>query len=663
MDFCSRWMGCLVTAAALGLSVSGAARLNGAEDDPRRPPAIEVVGVPKIPDALVERLTQYDNLRTASFSGWSPDGKGMLVRTQFGNTEQLHRVYEPGGRREQVTFFNEPVEGGFVRNANDGAMLLTLSRGGDENTQIYSLNPNQYSSALLTDGKSRNLLGPVQKDGKKFAFGTNRRNGRDTDWFLADCRKPSEPQLLLEVDNEVWYANGWSPDGTQLLMIRFRSATESYPAVLDVATRKLTPLPYPKSDSAKKPSDSSDQSSYRLLRFSADGKSIYLTTDIRGEFMELAQLDPKTGEYKWLSADIPWDVSDLEIDDKTGNVAFAANENGQSSLYLIQDGKRRELQIPLGTIDSLDFSPDGKQLGLTLSRANLPPDAYSIELASGKLVRWTFSEIGGLNPDIFVEPKAIEFPSFDGRNIPAWMYSPRGVSKDKPTAVLIVIHGGPEGQYQPVFAGNIQFYVTELGLTVICPNVRGSEGYGKTYLKLDNAEKREDSVKDIGALLDWIATQPQLDAKRVAVAGGSYGGFMVLSSLTHFGTRLRAGIDEVGIANFITFLERTSAYRQDLRRIEYGDERDPKMRKLFEQINPTANADKIKANLMVVHGKNDPRVPFFEGEQIAEKVKSQGRTVWTVYADNEGHGFRKRENRNYLRAAMTMFLQQQLELQ
>ena len=418
MDFCSRWMGCLLLMATLGLSIVGDVRSH-ADEDPRRPPAIEVVGVPTIPDALAERLAQYDNLRTAGFSGWSPDGKGMLIRTQFGNTEQLHRVYEPGGRREQVTFFSEPVEGGFVRNADDGAMLLTLSHGGNENTQIYSLIPNQYTSALLTDGKSRNLLGPVQEDGKKFAFGTNRRNGRDTDWYLADCRKPSEPQLLLQVDGEVWYANGWSPDGTQLLMVRFRSATESFPAILDVATRNLTPLPYPKQNKSNESVGPAEQSSYRLLRFSAYGKSIYLATDVRSEFSELAQLDLKTGDYTWLSADIPWDVSDLEVDQKTGNVAFAVNRNGQSSVYLLPDGKRRELKIPLGTIEHLEFSPNSQQLGFTLARANLPPDAYSIELASGKLVRWTYSEIGGLNPNTFVEPKAIEFSSFDGRKIPA----------------------------------------------------------------------------------------------------------------------------------------------------------------------------------------------------------------------------------------------------
>jgi dipeptidyl aminopeptidase/acylaminoacyl peptidase len=278
-------------------------------------------------------------------------------------------------------------------------------------------------------------------------------------------------------------------------------------------------------------------------------------------------------------------------------------------------------------------------------------------------IRWTYSEVGGLNPDTFVKPERFSYESFDGRKIPAYIFRPRGASQEKPAAVLIQIHGGPESQYRPFFSPSDQFYVNELGLAVIHPNVRGSAGYGKTYLMLDNAEKREDSVRDIGALLDWIARQPELDASRVAVSGGSYGGFMVLASLTHYSDRIKAGIDIVGIANFITFLERTAPYRQDLRRAEYGDERDPQMRAAFERINPAAHADRIRSALLVAHGENDPRVPFFEAQQIAAKVRERGQSVWTVYAKNEGHGFAKKDNSDYLKAVIAYFLKQQLGLE
>jgi dipeptidyl aminopeptidase/acylaminoacyl peptidase len=625
------------------------------EDDPRRPAAIEVTGVPAIPAELSQRLSQYDDIRSAQFEDWAPDGRGMLIRTQFGNAAQLHRVYEPGGRREQVTFFREPVTGRFLPKSSDGSILLSYSEGGSENDQIVMLDPKQFTRTSLTDGKSRNLGGPATRDGKRFVFASNKRNGRDMDLYASSTTSPTGQEMILEVDNETWNPSSWSPDASKLLITRFVSQNESYPAVLDVATKKKTPLPKPENSPA-------GPISFEHLKFSHDGTAVYLATDAHSEFTELAKLDLASGKYTWLSADIPWDVTDIEIDHDSGNVAFVANEGGVSSAYLISGGKRKKLPTPAGTIAGLKFSPDGRQLGFTLAKSNAPADAYSLDRSSSVVTRWTYSEVGGLNPAKFVAAEAIEFPSFDGRKIPAWIYRPRTASREKPAAVLIQIHGGPESQYLPIFSPSHQFYANELGIAVICPNVRGSQGYGKTYLKLDNAEKREDSVKDIGALLDWIAKQPDLDAKRVAVEGGSYGGYMVLASLTHFGERIKAGIDIVGIANFLTFLERTAPYRRDLRRAEYGDERKPEMKATFERISPLANADKIRAALMVAHGRNDPRVPFFEAEQIAEKVKSQGRTVWTVYAANEGHGFQKRDNRDYLRAASVMFLRKQLGL-
>jgi dipeptidyl aminopeptidase/acylaminoacyl peptidase len=640
----------------IALSSTSAVSWAIAEDDPRRPAAIEAVGVPAIPAELAQRLSQYDDIRTAQFEDWSPDGRGMLIRTQFGNAAQLHRVYEPGGRREQVTFFPEPVTGRFVPKSSDGRILLSYSEGGSENDQIVSLDPKQFTRTLLTDGKSRNLLGPVSRDGKRLAFGSNRRNRRDIDIYSSSTSSPTGQELIFQVENETWNATSWSPDGSRLLVTRFVSANETYPAVLELATKKKTMLPLP-AGAATGPI------SFEQLKFSHDGTSVYMATDAHSEFTELAKLDLASGKYTWLSADIPWDVSDIEVDYDSGNVAFTVNENGMSSLYLISGGKRRKLPTPAGSLVGLKFSPDGRQLGFTLAQSNAPADAYSLDISSGEPTRWTYSEVGGLNPANFVAAEAIEFTSFDGRKIPAWIYRPRNASREKPAAVLLHIHGGPESQYKPIFSPSIQFYANELGIAVICPNVRGSQGYGKTYLKLDNAQQREDAVKDIGALLDWIAKQPELDAKRVAVEGGSYGGYMVLASLTHFGGRIKAGIDIVGIANFLTFLERTADYRRDLRRAEYGDERIPEMKAAFERISPLANAEKIRAALMVAHGRNDPRVPFFEAEQIAEKVKSQGRTVWTVYAANEGHGFQKRANRDYLRAASVMFLRQQLGLE
>ena len=618
--------------------------------DPRRPAAIATQEVPVVPPEVFARLNQYSNVRGAGFRGWSPQGDGILISTRFGNSSQLHRVYTPGGRREQITFFEEPVSGGLIPKAKDGSLLLSISAGGNENYQIHLLDQATFTTELLTDGKSRNRINVIRDDGSQIIIASNRRNGRDTDLYLADPRQPRSMTLIFPTEREYWYAADWSQDGKKLLLGRYVSINESYFAWFDLATKERTDLKLPGGEKA----------SIGDLRFAPDAKSIYITTDAGGQFNRLARYDVVHQTYQWLTDDIDWNVSDIEVEPDSGLVAFAVNEDGASRLFLLDGDERRDLKLPLGIISSLEFSPDGKQLGFTLSRPDAPSDAYSLDLASGDLTRWTFSEVGGLNPASFVTPRRFQFTSFDDRKIPGYYYRPRGAVASQPVPVVISIHGGPESQYRPYFRSSTQYYVNELGLAVIAPNVRGSAGYGKTYLKLDNAERREDSVKDIGALLDWIAKQPELDATRVAVVGGSYGGYMVLVSLTHFSDRLKAGVDIVGIASFTTFLENTSPYRQDLRRAEYGDERDPRMRAVFDRINPTANAGKIHAALLVAHGANDPRVPFSEAKQIAEKVRAGGRPVWTIYADNEGHGFGKKDNADYLRGVEVMFLKQHL---
>jgi dipeptidyl aminopeptidase/acylaminoacyl peptidase len=280
----------------------------------------------------------------------------------------------------------------------------------------------------------------------------------------------------------------------------------------------------------------------------------------------------------------------------------------------------------------------------------------------GNLVRWTYSEVGGLDTTAFREPELISYPTFDEvdgkpREIPVWVYKPAG---EGPYPVVVSIHGGPEGQSRPWFVSTYQMWLARLGVAVVVPNVRGSSGYGKTYLGLDNGFKREDSVKDIGALLDWIALQPDLDADRVAVFGGSYGGYMVLASAVHYSDRLRAAVDIVGISSFVTFLENTQDYRRDLRRVEYGDERDPEMRAHLEKISPLNNVEKISVPMFVVQGENDPRVPVTEATQMVAALREQGNTVWYMNALNEGHGYRKKENRDIYQQATVLFLQQYL---
>ncbi|MFO0904096.1 MAG: alpha/beta fold hydrolase [Pirellulales bacterium] len=649
-----RLRGLLLACAAWLPWVASTTDLSAAEAvDPRKPPAIQAQEVPVVPPAVFAKLAQYQSVRAAAFRGWSPAGAGMLITTRFGNAVQLHRVYEPGGRREQITFFEEPATGGFLPHAADDAILLSMDSGGNENSQVHLLEPRAYRVTRWTDGKSRNGLQAVRRDGKQVIIASNLRNGRDMDLYVGDPRSTESPRLLMQVDKETWQASDWSPDGKTVALARYVSINEIYPALLDVETGMRTDLPRPADEPA----------AYGPMAFSADGKSLFIATDAGGEFRRLARFDLATKKYEWLSADVNWDVVELAVEERSGDVAFTVNEDGASRLFLLPQGRgpRVALELPLGIVSGLEFSPDGKQLGFTLARPDAPADAYALSLGDRQLTRWTYSEVGGLNPELFLKPARMQFASFDGRQIPAYYYKPRTATASNKVPVLINIHGGPESQYQPFFSPASQFQANELGIAVIHPNVRGSAGYGKTYLKLDNAERREDSVKDIGALLDWIAQQEELDASRVAVSGGSYGGYMVLASLTHYPDRIKAGIDIVGIANFLTFLERTAAYRVDLRRAEYGDERNPEMRKVFERISPLNNADRIRSALLVIHGKNDPRVPFFEAEQIAAKVRSSGRPVWTVFADNEGHGFAKRDNADYARAVEAVFLERFLK--
>jgi dipeptidyl aminopeptidase/acylaminoacyl peptidase len=416
--------------------------------------------------------------------------------------------------------------------------------------------------------------------------------------------------------------------------------------VLDLASGKLEQI---------NPSDK--KIAYGTAAFARAGRVVYYTSDENAEFKRLVAHDLGNGKKEVLTPGIDWDIEQLAVSRDGRWLAFMANEEGASALYWLKTAhgaKPQRIDVPAGIVAGLKFDRQSRRLGFTLSSPS-GMDVWAIDVGKTKPVRWTQSEIGGLSAPTFVTPELVRFPSFDGKKIPAWYYRPKNANG--PVPVVIEIHGGPEGQSRPGFAPTVQYWVNELGLAVLLPNVRGSTGYGKTYVTLDNAEKREDSVKDIGALLDWIATRPELDRARVAVFGGSYGGYMVLASLVHFSDRLRCGVEIVGISNFVTFLRSTKGYRVDLRRVEYGDERDPKMRAILEKISPLTNASRIKVPLFVAQGKNDPRVPVTEAEQIVKTVRQGGGPVWYMLAKDEGHGFQKRTNRDAFLNATALFFE------
>jgi dipeptidyl aminopeptidase/acylaminoacyl peptidase len=611
-----------------------------------------IENIPEIPKSLMERMNQYQNTRSASFQDWLPNNEGIIISTRFGETSQFHKVKMPGGAREQITFFSEPVSGANVRPKGN-IFLYTKDVGGGEFYQIFSYDLATGSSTLLTDGKSRNSGGLWSNNGERFAYTSTKRNGRDNDIYLSNPTDITQSDMILQVEGS-WGVQDWSPDDSKIIVGKYVSINESYPYILDLKTMQLTQI-----------NPSHEKIAYGGAVWSKDGKGIFFTSDENSEFQRLRYYDLFSGQMKVLTDKLNWDVESLELSDNGELLAFTANEDGIAKLYLL-DTKAMSYSavpgLPMGQVYGLSFNPDGKRLAMGINTSQNPGDVYVMNLSDYTLERWTFSEVGGLNTKNFVIPELILYPTFDKvdgkpRMIPAFIYKPKGKG---PFPVIIDIHGGPEGQAQPFFNPANQYYVNEMGIAVIEPNVRGSSGYGKSYLLLDNGYKREESVKDIEKLLDWIEQQPELDKNRVAVSGGSYGGYMVLSSMFNYNDRLKCGVDIVGISNFVTFLENTQEYRRDLRRVEYGDERDPAMREFLNKISPTTNAHKITKPLFVVQGLNDPRVPYTEAEQIVDIVRKNGGDVWYLLAKDGGHGFRKKSNRDFYIYSEVLFFEKNL---
>ncbi|MGI5860601.1 MAG: S9 family peptidase [Myxococcales bacterium] len=605
-----------------------------------------VDGVPPISRELTDRLRQYQSIRYAQFEDWLPGNEGLLITTRFGETAQIHHVPSPGARRSQLTFFGERVGGAWScpRKGCD-YLLLLMDAGGSELYQLYRLDKATGRHVMLTDGKSRNGRVVWNRQGTQIAFSSTRRNGEDFDIYVMDPQKPESSRLLVELKG-YWAPLDFSPDGKSLLIEHYVSINESHLEVVDVASGQRRPLTPPGEKGV----------SYPSAKYSNDGRRIYLTTDLGSDFVRLAWVDPAKSELapKFLTTDIRWDVEELDISPDGKLIAFTTNENGMSRLHFIKpDGGRAAAspKLPMGVVRDIKFKPDGRALAFALSGPRSTWDVFSVEPRSGKVERWTYSETGGLDISSFVEPELIEYETFDTvdgkpRKIPAFVYLPPK-RFEPPYPVVITAHGGPEAQFRPTFLGKSNYQLNEMGIALIYPNIRGSSGYGKSYLLLDNGEKREDAVRDVGALLDWIATRKDLDSSRVAITGGSYGGFISLASMTQYSDRLRCGMSYVGISSFVTFLENTKAYRRDLRRAEYGDERVPGMRALLERISPLTNAEKIKVPLLVIQGANDPRVPQSESDQIVERVRKQGGQVWYLLAKDEGHGFVKKANADF----------------
>lgn len=614
--------------------------------------ALMLQNVPPVPASIAAKADRYTEFRTALMWSWHPQRREILMGTRFGDTIQVHEVAIPGGARTQLTFFPDRVADASYQPRKGEYFLFRKDIGGGEWYQIFRFDVGSGATTLLTDGKSRNTDFTWSNRGDRIAYGSTRRNTADIDFYIMNPQDKGSDKMLAENQGGGWQMRDWSPDDRTLLAENYVSINESSLWLIDAVSGQKTELT-PKG---------SEKVFYSAVGFSRDGKGIYLITDKGNEYLRLAYMDLATKSLKYLT-NFKWDIEEAQLSWDRRYLALAVNENGLSSLHVMDTQGDKELampKLPTGTINDLRWHENSRDLAFSLNSSQSPSDIYSVDIQMHKLDRWTHSETGGINPQSFVEPKLISWKSFDGREISGWLYRPKTKAPTGKYPVVVVIHGGPEGQSRPTFLGRNNYLLNEMGVALIYPNVRGSTGYGKSFTELDNGFLRENTYKDIGALFDWIATQPELDASRVMVTGGSYGGHMTLAIATRYNDRLACSVDVVGMSSLVTFLEHTEAYRRDLRRVEYGDERDPKMREYLESIAPMNHVKAITRPMMVVAGVNDPRVPKSEADQMVKALEANGTPVWYLAAKDEGHGFAKKKNADFQFYTTVMFMQKYL---
>lgn len=630
---------------ALAACIAVPAAAQQAPVETRQVGTARLENVPEIPQDVRDAVQRYQNYREARFQDWLPDG-GMLITTRFGSTFQVHHVPAPGAARRQLSYFNEPV-GGAKTVPGQQRFVLTRDTGGDEWFQLFVRDLDGIAQPL-TEPVTRNQSPVFAKDGNLLVWSRAIKGSADYAIMAADPANPKSRRLVWQGTGAVG-PQDISADKTTVLLAKGISNRENQLMLLDIASGKVTPLDFSIKAKAR----------FEDARFIDGGKAIVAITNAGTDTRRLVRIDIATGKMTTLSREPGWDVEAYDLSPDGVTVAYTLNEDGYSRLILMPlagGGQAASPALPRGVVTALSFSPDGRRLAVGLSNATTAGDVWAVDMGSMAITRWTQSEPGELDVAKLVEPQLVRFTSFDGLTVPAFVYRPKNAAPDAKLPVIIDIHGGPEAQTRPSWNPGAQYFADVLGAVVILPNVRGSDGYGTKYLNLDNGPLREDSVKDIGALIDWAGKQPGMDAKRIAVYGQSYGGYMSLASMTFYSDRLVGGVERYGISDFISFMANTEAYRRDNRRAEYGDERDPKMRAVYERIAPLKNVGKITKPMLVMQGANDPRVPQSESDQVVAALRGNGVETWYVLYADEGHGFLKKANNDLRREVETVFL-------
>ncbi len=634
---------------------------------------MRVEGVPALSLAVLGPIQRYSQVLGHGVVDWHPQRREMLVahRLPGSSTTQIFRLRSPMAALEPLTDSADPVSSARWEPAQGRHIVFTRGTGGDEVFQLFRLDPESRSTTQITPSGQRHAFGawvpaaPGQASQLLYtsvpidrtAQGGS-RTSISTSLTLVDPMNPAGARQVAELPGGGWFGVEVSPDGRQAAMTRYVSATNSEVWLVDLASgqrRQMLPA-----------AGESLTASHFAAGWSPDGQALFVVSDRASEFRELMRLDmttPAPAGLKRLTAPIPWDIEDGNLAPGSGLLALTANVDGRDELRLLdaRTGAEKPLpaaaRLPVGSVGSLRTHPATGELAMVISGAKAPAQVVTMDPKTGTVDTWTRPVTpAGLDLSNLPDPEIVRWKSFDGRTISGILYLPPAKFTGR-RPVYMSVHGGPEAQSKLGWKGRLNYLTQEMGIAVFEPNVRGSSGYGKTFLNLDNGRLREDSVKDMGTAIDWMATHPRLDNRRVVVGGGSYGGYMALAASVRLADRIAGAASTVGISNFVTFLERTESYRRDLRRVEYGDERDPAMRSFLESISPLNLTDQISKPLLVAQGKNDPRVPWTESEQIVRKLQAKNRPVWYLLADNEGHGFARRENADFYFATLVRFLQ------
>lgn len=641
-------------------------------DDPLPPPAaLRVEGAPPLTQSAVRAFQPYAEVVGHAFVDWHPTQREMLVshRAPGASTAQLFRLRAPLAALEPLTSGPERVTQAQWEPERGRYIVFERDIGGNEASQLYRLDPDSKATTRLTpDGERHDLAGWLPKQGRAIVSSVpldrtaagGRRAEISTRLTAIDPLAPDAPggrRLLAELPGPGWFGLVVAPDERSAAITRYISATHAETWLLDLShpegrgeRRRLLPAP-----------GESLRAAHFAAGWSADGRQLFLASDRASVFRELMRLDVASGSLARITGHIPWDVSGGDGHPTLPLWAATLNVDGREELRLFDRATGAERPVPAappGSVGTVRFHRGTGDLALVANSPQGPSQIHVLEPASGRLQAWTKPIIPpGLDLSEVPDQQIVRWKSFDGRTISGVLSLPPARFKGQ-RPVLMLMHGGPEAQSKVGWNGRLNHLLLERGVAILEPNVRGSSGYGKTFLDLDNGQRREDSVRDMAAAIDWVATQPRLDGRKVIVAGGSYGGYMALAAATRLADKIAGAYSSVGISHFVTFLENTESYRRDLRRAEYGDERDPAMREFLHRISPLTNADSVTKPLLITQGKNDPRVPWTESEQIVRKLQARGVPVWYLLAENEGHGFARRENADYQFATLVRFVEE-----